>query len=64
MSHDSLAAFISQGISSLPPSEYGRVIYTKPSDDPRIFIPVPRGTKAFRDAFKIRTCLERVNDRV
>ena len=46
------------------PSEYGRVIYTKPSDDPRIFTPVPRGTKAFKDIFKTRTCSERVNNRV
>lgn len=46
------------------PSEYGRVIYTKPSDDPRIFTPVPRGTKAFREIFKTRTCSERVNNRV
>lgn len=46
------------------PSSYGRVIYTKPSDDPRIFTPVPRGTKAFKDMYKIRTCSERVNNRV
>lgn len=46
------------------PSEYGRVIYTKPSDDPRIFTPVPRGTKAFKEMFKTRTCSERVNNRV
>lgn len=46
------------------PSEYGRVIYTKPSDDPRIFTPVPRGTKKFKDTFKTRTCSERVNTRV
>ena len=46
------------------PSEYGRVIYTKPSDDPRNFTPVPRGTKAFADIFKTRKCSERVNNRV
>ncbi|MDL2302762.1 hypothetical protein LJC58_10510 [Lachnospiraceae bacterium OttesenSCG-928-D06] len=46
------------------PSEYGRVIYTKPSDDLRIFTPVPRGTKAFKDIFKTRTCSERVNNRI
>lgn len=46
------------------PSDYGRVIYTKPSDDPRTFTPVPRGTKAFKEVFKTRTCSERVNNRV
>lgn len=46
------------------PSKYGRVIYTKPSDDLRIFTPVPRGTKAFRDVFKTRTCSERINNRI
>lgn len=46
------------------PSEYGRVIYTKTSDDPRIFTPVPRGTKAFKDMFKTRTCSERINTRI
>jgi len=30
----------------------------------RIFTPVPRGTKAFKDIFKTRTCSERVNNRV
>jgi len=46
------------------PSEYGRVIYTKSSDDIRMFPPVPRGTKAFKDTFKIRTCSERINNRI
>jgi hypothetical protein len=46
------------------PSDYGRVLYTKQSDDPRMFTPVPRGTKAFKDIYKMRTCSERVNDRI
>ncbi len=46
------------------PSEYGSVIYTKPSDDLRIFTPIPRGTKAFKDMLKTRTCSERINTRI
>ena len=46
------------------PSSYGRVIYTKPDWDIRLFTPVPRKTKAWKETYKTRTCSERVNNRV
>jgi hypothetical protein len=46
------------------PSNYGRVIYTKPDWDIRLFTPVPRGTKAWKDVYKVRTCSERINNRI
>lgn len=45
------------------PSAYGRVIYTKPAWDSRLFTPVPRGTSDFKDIYKQRTSSERVNNR-
>ena len=41
---------------------YGRVIYTKPADDPRLFTAIPRGTQEWKDTFAKRTSVERVND--
>lgn len=46
------------------PSDYGRVIYTKPDWDIRLFTPVPRGTKEWKSVYKTRTCSERVNNRI
>ena len=46
------------------PSNYGRVIYTKPDWDIRLFTPVPRGTKEWKEVYKTRTCSERVNNRI
>lgn len=46
------------------PSDYGRVFYTKSSDDIRLYTPVPRGTKGFKDIYKTRTCAERINNRI
>lgn len=46
------------------PSPYGRVIYTKPSWDLRLFTPVPRGTKQWKTIYKTRTCSERINNRI
>ena len=46
------------------PSTYGRVIYTKPAWDIRLFTPVPRKTKAWKDIYKTRTCSERINNRI
>lgn len=46
------------------PSPYGRVIYTKPDWDVRLFTPVPRGTKEWKSIYKARTCSERVNNRI
>jgi hypothetical protein len=45
-------------------SKYGRTIYIKPDYDLRLFPPVPRNTKAFRDKFKTRTSVERSNKRI
>jgi hypothetical protein len=46
------------------PSPYGRVIYTKPSWDLRLFTSVPRGTKQWKTIYKTRTCSERINNRI
>ena len=46
------------------PSAYGRVIYTKPAWDIRLFTPVPRKTKAWKEIYKARTCSERINNRI
>lgn len=43
------------------PSKYGRVIYTKPDWDLRLFTPIPRGTKKWKET---RTCSERINNRI
>ena len=45
-------------------SPYGRVIYTKPGWDIRLYTPVPRGTALYRKIYRNRTCTERVNNRV
>ena len=45
-------------------SKYGRVIYIKPDHDPRMFPPVPRGSKKFKAIFKTRTSVERSNKRM
>jgi len=44
-------------------SSYGRVIYTKPAWDIRIFTPVPRGTPEWKGVYKARTSSERINNR-
>lgn len=44
-------------------SSYGRVIYTKPAWDIRLFTPVPRGTPEWKDTYKARTSSERINNR-
>ena len=46
------------------PSDYGRVVYTKPDWDIRLFPPVPRGSREWKDTFSSRTCSERINNRV
>jgi hypothetical protein len=45
------------------PSPYGRVFYTKPADDPRLFTHPPRNSKAWKEAFKDRTSVERSHKR-
>ena len=45
------------------PSAYGRVFYTKPVDDPRLFTRPPRNSKAWKKAYKDRTSAERSHKR-
>jgi hypothetical protein len=45
------------------PSAYGRVFYTKPADDPRLFTHPPRGSRAWKEAYKDRTSAERSHKR-
>ncbi len=44
-------------------SSYGRVIYTYPNSNYRLFTPIPRGTQRWKDIFKKRTSVERTNKR-
>ena len=46
------------------PSPYGRVFYTKPDWDLRLFTPVPRGSAQFKHTYKNRTSSERINNRL
>lgn len=45
-------------------SAYGRVIYTKPSWDLRLFTKIPRGSERFKLKMNERTAAERVNNRI
>ena len=49
---------------SCSPSPYGRVIYTKPEWDLRLFSRIPRGSEAWKDKMKQRTAAERINNRI
>lgn len=46
------------------PSSYGRVIYTKPKWDLRLFTKIPRGSKRWKLKMNQRTAAERVNNRI
>jgi hypothetical protein len=46
------------------PSKYGRVVYTKPQDDYRLFTKTPRGSKAWKKAFARRSSVERSIKRI
>ena len=46
------------------PSLYGRVVYTKPDWDERLFTRIPRGSDLFKEKMKMRTASERVNNRI
>jgi len=46
------------------PSPYGRVIYTKPDWDLRLFTRIPRSSDTWNDKMKQRTAAERVNNRI
>ncbi len=45
-------------------SAYGRVIYTKPSWDLRLFTKIPRGSERWKLKMNERTAAERVNNRI
>ena len=45
-------------------SPYGRVCYTKPEWDPRLFTKIPRGSAQWKSIMKQRTACERVNNRI
>ena len=46
------------------PSPYGRVFYTKPVWDLRLFTRIPRGSDEWKAFMRQRTAAERVNDRI
>jgi hypothetical protein len=45
-------------------SAYGRVFYTKPDWDIRLFTRIPRGSDAWKTKMRERTGVERINDRI
>jgi len=45
-------------------SSYGRVVYTKPDWDLRLFTRIPRGSDLFRSVMNERTAAERINNRI
>ena len=45
-------------------SAYGRVVYTKPEWDFRLFTKIPRGSERFKNKMKERTASERLNNRI
>jgi len=45
-------------------SSYGRVVYTKPDWDLRLFSRIPRGSAQWKSVMKERTAAERVNNRI
>jgi len=49
---------------SCSPSAYGRVVYTKPDWDLRLFGRIPRGSNQWKQLMKQRTAAERVNNRI
>ncbi|WP_366922067.1 transposase [Metallumcola ferriviriculae] len=46
------------------PSAYGRVVYTKPIWDLRLFTPTPRNSKAWKHVYARRTTVERTFKRI
>jgi len=46
------------------PSVYGRVVYTKPDDDFRLFTKTPRGSEAWKKTYARRTSVERTLKRI
>lgn len=54
----------SETCNNCSPSDYGRVVYTKPEWDLRLYTRIARGTLAWKNAMKQRTAAERVNNRI
>lgn len=46
------------------PNKYGRVVYTKPDWDLRLFTPTPRGSRAWKMIYARRTTVERTFKRI
>ena len=55
---------LSEACASCSPSAYGRVVYTKPEWDLRLFTKIQRGSVRFKEKMKERTAAERVNNRI
>jgi hypothetical protein len=55
---------IADACAGCSPSDYGRVVYTKPDWDLRLFSRIPRGSELFKSIMKERTAAERVNNRI
>lgn len=47
-------------INVCSPSAYGRVVYTHPKDNPRLYPPIPRTSTKWQDTYDHRTSAERV----
>ena len=54
----------SEACKRCSPSPYGRVIYTKPDWDQRLYTRIPRRSLAWKNNMKERTAAERVNNRI
>lgn len=54
----------SEACDHCSPSNYGRVIYTKPTWDLRLFTKIPRGSLKWKLKMNERTAAERVNNRI
>lgn len=55
---------LSDACSLCSTSAYGRVVYTKPDWDLRLFSRIPRGSDLWKSFMKQRTAAERVNNRI
>jgi len=53
-----------EACSSCSDSAYGKVFYTRPDDDLRLFTKIPRDSPLFKQKMKERTAAERVNNRI
>ena len=53
-------AFACDHLDTCSSSDYGRVVYTHPKDNPRLYTPVARGTQKWQDIYDHRTSAERV----